>query len=82
LTRVNSGQPEKDWMKGEPQNGGRQVWVTQQDRACIKGKRTKNTSVRRGDNQSENMRMSEFVTMRYEVQVVAVRSTRLKTDGH
>ena len=67
-------------VKGESQNSGRQVWVTQQQNwAWIKGERT---SIRIRDNQSENMRMSEFVTMRYEVQVVAVRSTELETGGH
>ena len=45
-------------------------------------KNKKKTSVRRRENRGENMRMSEFVTMRDEVHVVAVKSTRLKADSH
>jgi len=67
----------------EPRKGDRQVWVTQhKNEPASKVEEQKQTSVRGGDNQSENMRMSEFVTMRDDVHVVAVRSTRRKTDSH
>ena len=59
------------------QKGGRQVLVIQhKNEPASNDKEQKKTSVRRRDNRGENMRMSEFVTMRDEVHVVAVRSTR------
>jgi len=66
----------------EPQRGGRQVWITQNENEPASKVKNKKTSAGRGDSQREKMRMSEFVTMRDDVHVVAVRSTREKTDGH